>query len=278
MLVGEPPYPGTTAQAVLGRIIAGKPVSATEHRASIPANVDAAVRKALEKLPADRFASAQEFVRALGDPGVRYGELATAGAGGAGGGPWNRLTMATTTLAALLTVALASSLLTPEPPAPLQAAKRFEINIGPTQLIGASNVHAYPVLSPDGTQLVYAAILGDDGAPRLYIRGIDQLDAREPAGTEGAFAPLFSPDGQWVGYHDAIDQKLKKVSVRGGQPLTLSDAWPALGGTWLEDGTIIFSTQPPGGFTVLGRGAGLFRVSDSGGTPERLTTVDLESG
>ena len=51
MLVGEPPYPGTTAQAVLGKIIAGKPVSATEHRPSIPANVDAAVRKALEKLP-----------------------------------------------------------------------------------------------------------------------------------------------------------------------------------------------------------------------------------
>ena len=66
MLVGEPPYPGTTAQSVLGKIIAGKPVSATDERPSIPANVDAAVRKALEKLPADRFTSAQEFVRALG--------------------------------------------------------------------------------------------------------------------------------------------------------------------------------------------------------------------
>ena len=71
MLVGEPPYPGTTAQAVLGKIIAGKGVWATEHRPSIPANVDAALRKALEKLPADRFTSAQEFVRALGDPGFR---------------------------------------------------------------------------------------------------------------------------------------------------------------------------------------------------------------
>ena len=58
MLVGEPPYPWTTAQAVLGKIIAGKPVSATAERPSIRANVDSAVRKALEKLPADRFASA----------------------------------------------------------------------------------------------------------------------------------------------------------------------------------------------------------------------------
>ena len=67
MLVGEPPYPGTTTQAVLGKIIAGKPVSATEHRSSVPPNVDAAVRCALEKLPADRFGSVQEFVRALED-------------------------------------------------------------------------------------------------------------------------------------------------------------------------------------------------------------------
>ena len=79
MLVGEPPYPGTTAQAVLGKIIAGKPVSATEQRPSIPAKVDAAVRKALEKLPADRFTSAEEFVRALGDEHFRYGEEPAAG-------------------------------------------------------------------------------------------------------------------------------------------------------------------------------------------------------
>ena len=39
MLVGDPPYPGSTAQAVLGKIIAGKPVSAMEERPSVPANV-----------------------------------------------------------------------------------------------------------------------------------------------------------------------------------------------------------------------------------------------
>ena len=75
MLVGEPPYPRTTAQAVLGKIIAGKPVSATEQRPAIPANVDASLRKALEKLPADRFTGAQGFARALADPGFRHGEV-----------------------------------------------------------------------------------------------------------------------------------------------------------------------------------------------------------
>ena len=57
MLVGEPPFTGPNAQAVLGQIITSEAVSATEKRASIPSNVDAAIRKALEKLPADRFGS-----------------------------------------------------------------------------------------------------------------------------------------------------------------------------------------------------------------------------
>ena len=66
LLVGEPPYPGSTAQAVLGKIIAGDPGSATKHRPTIPAHVDAAIRKALEKLPTDRFTGAEEFAKLRG--------------------------------------------------------------------------------------------------------------------------------------------------------------------------------------------------------------------
>ena len=95
MLVGEPPYPGSTAQAVLGKIIQGLPVSATAIRQSVPANVDATIRKALEKLPADRFTGAQDFARALADPGFRHGEVAVAEVG-AGGGHWKRVSVAMT--------------------------------------------------------------------------------------------------------------------------------------------------------------------------------------
>ena len=93
MLVGEPPYTGSTAQAILGKIIQGKLASATEERTSVPANVDAAIRKALEKLPADRFTSAQDFAKALADPGFRHGGEVAAAVGGTHS-PWNRLTMA----------------------------------------------------------------------------------------------------------------------------------------------------------------------------------------
>ena len=131
MLVGEPPYPGTTAQAVLGKIIAGKPVSVMEERPSVPENVDAAVRCALEKLPADRFTSAQDFVRALGDEHFRYGELAMAGAG-VGVGLWKRLTIATTATTLVFGLTLAWSLLRPDPPTPMT---RVSVRVPEDQLI-----------------------------------------------------------------------------------------------------------------------------------------------
>jgi serine/threonine-protein kinase len=112
MLVGEPPYTGTTAQAVLGKIIQGAPVSATSIRGSIPANVDAAMVRALEKLPADRFTGAQDFAKALADPGFRHGELVEAGVA-AGVGPWKRLTIAGWSAAAVFALGLGWALLAP---------------------------------------------------------------------------------------------------------------------------------------------------------------------
>ena len=78
MLVGDPPYQGSTAQAVLAKILMDPTPASTRVCVSIPPNVDAAIRKALEKLPADRFTSAQEFSKALGDAGFRHGEEAAA--------------------------------------------------------------------------------------------------------------------------------------------------------------------------------------------------------
>ena len=75
MLTGEPPYMGTTAQAVLAKILTDPAPAPTKVRVSIPPNVDAAIRKALEKLPADRFTTAQDFAKALADSAFRHGEL-----------------------------------------------------------------------------------------------------------------------------------------------------------------------------------------------------------
>jgi tRNA A-37 threonylcarbamoyl transferase component Bud32 len=68
MLVGSPPFVGSTAQIVLGEVVRSRPVPPIRRRAKVPLNVDAALRKALEKRPSDRFESCGAFVEALADP------------------------------------------------------------------------------------------------------------------------------------------------------------------------------------------------------------------
>ncbi len=67
MLVGEPPFVGPTAQAIVAKVITESPRSLTAQRRSVPPHVDSTVEKALEKLPADRFASAAAFAESLRD-------------------------------------------------------------------------------------------------------------------------------------------------------------------------------------------------------------------
>ena len=238
MLVGEPPYPGTTAQAVLGKIIAGKPVSAIEHRSSVPANVDAAVRRALEKLPADRFTSAQEFVRALEDPGFRYGEEMAAGVAG-GRGQWTPVTIAATGLAVLFAITTAWSLLQPEPPQPVSRQVLSTEGWAGLQ----APLGRIAALAPDGSSMVLPIGLSAANVQLgLKMRGSTEITPIP--GTEQAQDVVYSPDGQWSAYIVGADV-LKRPLV-GGAPVTLAeDANPsgvsAL--AWLDDGSILYEAE-----------------------------------
>jgi Tol biopolymer transport system component len=97
---------------------------------------------------------------------------------------------------------------------------------------------------------------------RLFSRRLDQASATELAGSQGAFAPFFKPDGQWVAFF--ADDKLKKVSVEGGTAVTLCDAPAGRGGSWGDDDNII---------AALSASKGLSRVLSAGGTPEPLTAL-----
>lgn len=120
--------------------------------------------------------------------------------------------------------------------------------------------------SPDGGSLVFRAV--SDGVARLYVRSIDRGDAAPIPGTEGAFNPFFSPDGEWLAFFTSTE--LKKVSLAGGTPLTIAVVTPVTqGGTWARDGFIYFSPFVHGG---------LSRVAASGGTPETYTTLDEKAG
>ena len=159
----------------------------------------------------------------------------------------------------------------PTSPSPASSAnvRRTNINLGVTEALGNTGLRAHVALSPDGRRLVYAAQV--DGTSQLYLRALDQLEARSMPGTEGAFYPAFSPDGEWVVFH-TDSAGVKKVSVRGGQPQTLTSATFGGGFSWVTDETIIYGT---GGATV---GRSLFRISANGGTPEDLVEPEPGTG
>lgn len=95
-----------------------------------------------------------------------------------------------------------------------------------------------------------------------FVRHLNQLKAAGLAGTGGASHPFFSPDGLWVAFF--ADGKLKKVSVTGGAPLTVCDAPNGRGGSWSEDGTIVFTPEAR---------SNIWRVASAGGKPEAVTTL-----
>jgi len=116
-------------------------------------------------------------------------------------------------------------------------------------------------ISRDGARLVYARALS---AIRVFTFDSSTLRVRRSWIRGRLLALFFSPDGQWLGLRDG---KLKKISVAGGAPQTLCDQ-PAFCRSRLGiDGSIYFATQ---------QGAGLWRVSASGGTPQLVTTPTKE--
>ena len=117
-------------------------------------------------------------------------------------------------------------------------------------------------ISPNGTTLAYIA--RDSTGSHLYLRRLDDFEASRVPDSEDAFEPFFSPDGEWVGFF--ASGSLRKVRVTGGSPLTVTAAVSGFGASWGTDDTILFAPSI---------GAGLWRVSADGGTPERLTEPDF---
>jgi len=124
---------------------------------------------------------------------------------------------------------------------------------------GAGNL----AISPNGRLIAFAATDSTQSS-RLWIRPVDKLVAQQLPGTEEAWYPFWSPDNRHVGFLTRTG-KLKKIDVTGGPPVILCDAGSGRGGTWNENGDIVFAP---------GAASGLLRVSSAGGVPAPLTNVD----
>jgi len=121
-------------------------------------------------------------------------------------------------------------------PAPTRPVSRLMITLPPGDQLAALDYPAIAI-SPDGTQLVYAAI--HSGTQQIFLRALDSIETRPLPNTEGANTPFFSPDGRWVGFF--AGNKLKKVSVGGGIAVSLADALQPRGASWGSPGMIIFA-------------------------------------
>jgi Tol biopolymer transport system component/predicted Ser/Thr protein kinase len=123
-------------------------------------------------------------------------------------------------------------------------------------------------LSPDGR---YLAFVGQDsaGARLLWVRPLASLEARPLPGTEGAFAPFWSPDGRDIGYFGFRDALVRVPAAGGAVQILARGVTQPKGGTWSSEGRIVY---------VPDYRTGLFEVPANGGTPRALTTLDADSG
>jgi serine/threonine-protein kinase len=194
MLTGSPPFSGPTAQAVLMQILTEDPKAVTTLRRTVPLHVEAAIAKALEKLPADRFSSADAFARALGDPGATEARRAMRSRGGPGvtvAPAWWRL--AWPALAILMAGLAAWSWMTrpEEARGPVLRLGLFDDEFAISATPGSGAL----ALSPGGSQVAFIHS-GTDGRPAVSVRRLDSFRTRQVATSEAITAVAFSPDGR----------------------------------------------------------------------------------
>src|SRR4029077_1705740 len=263
MLTGDPPFTGSTAQAIVARVVTESPRALLPQRHTVPPHIEAAVLTALEKLPADRFGTAAEFAQALANP--KYSVAAPAANGATRAAALSRsrgrnpVIWGALGVAGLATVAALWGWLRP---APIPLINRYSLLFRPTEELRPQGTAGNLAISPDGTKLVY--IGPSEGGTRLWLREHDKLRSTPIPGTEGAVSPFFSPDGRQLGFI-RNGRTVRILSLEGGPPITLSDSINSSGGDWGSDGYVYVEVD-----------SGLGRVRATGGPVEPVYNVSAD--
>ena len=266
MLTGRPVIQGELVSDVLAKIIEGRPDLAALP-AGVPPPVRQLLRRCLEKDPRRRLRDIGEALIQLEDAIGVAPDTATATTVASRPVSWRWLTitaLGALGLGSLITGTVVWSL---RPTVSRQPAQMVLLT-PPEGPLRRGSGQPDVAISRDGSRVVYRSGSGVRIGGQLYLREMGGLEATLIPGAEGAQSPFFSPDGEWVGYFHAQEGTLKKVSVLGGTPLTITDLNGDLqGASWGRDDAIVFATT---------ESKGLLRISADGGDPELLTTIDLE--
>jgi eukaryotic-like serine/threonine-protein kinase len=262
MLTGRVAFAGQTVSDTIAAILEREPAW-DALPATLPAGIDRLLRRCLEKGPTHRLRDAGDVLIEIDEAhAVRAEPASKKRAFPRGTASW---AVPATAIIAVV-IAFWSWINRPQQPVSDSSgtATRFTIQFPIEEpMIGAIGVGSQIALSPDGSQLAYVA-RAIQGVNHLYLRKIDQLESRRIAGTDEAFDPFFSADGEWIGFF--AGQKLMKVALAGGLPQTIYDFGPSAapsGASWTPDDSVVFAKA----------GAGLWKVSAAGGTPTAITTL-----
>ena len=274
MLAGDPPHRGGTAQAIIARIVTEEPRLLRTQRKAVPPHVESAIHRALEKLPADRFASAAAFAEALTNPAGDVAGIGRPVVLGPKARGWHLGWPAALGAAFLLVIgALAGRVSAPTGNAGA-SLMRLELNASEAEPISFST-GPIPAVSPDGRLLVYVSGSGD--GQHLVLRPLESQVMSRIAGTPGAGSPFFSPDGEWIGFFDTRGIRLVRLSGGAGAPESVAeDASNFRGATWTPAGEIVFGRSGP---VWQERAGPLWAVAaDGSGEPRLVAAPDTARG
>ena len=251
MLTGKLAFDGSSAASVIAAILEREAPSVVE---VAPPAIDRVLRQCLAKDPEQRWQTARDLKSAL--------ELATEPQGSVRAQSTSRLAWIIAAASAMVAVVAFWPFrrLPDIEERPLQF--RIDTPPGAELLLGAGGGST---ISPDGRAVIFLATSG--GSPKLWLRPLDSIDARELLGTEGAQFPFWSPDSRSSGFF--CNGKLQRMDLDGGPVVPLADAPTGRGGTWDSQGIIVF---------VSGPANGLRRLAATGGPVVDVTTLDVARG
>ncbi|HSE65723.1 MAG TPA: protein kinase, partial [Gemmatimonadales bacterium] len=263
MLTGDPPFTGSTAQAIVARVLTENPRPLLAQRHTIPADVEAAVLTALEKLPADRFASAAEFAAALRGEGTKeHRTLRSTAKAPQPIRQSSRLVQAALLTAGLIAALTAGYLLGNRrtPARPLRASLPTPPGCALAD-VGSRNLIQ---LSPDGGMLAFIASCGEDDG--IWIRNLVTGEVRLLNGTSDASYPFWAPDGRSLGFF--VGNKVKRVDLGSGAVRDLASIVTGRGGSWSTSNIILYAPDITGP---------IYQIPAEGGTPQPATAISNDS-
>ena len=234
MLTGDAPFTASTPQAIVAKVLTEKPQPILPRRDRVPPHVEDAVLTALEKLPADRFASAADFVNALR---TDHGTTTTSRtrAVQTRRGPSRALIICTaiTVLAAIggWFVGQSGARSTTNEPARLALVE-------PGANMAFDGARRGIDISRDGQTVVFAVSRPQGAA--ILARRLDGSESRViENGIDGQLR--LSPDGRFL-YAGAASGSLRRLPLAGGAWTTLTgmESTPYL--AFGEDSTIWWSS------------------------------------